>query len=69
MKVNEGGLDRIVRIVVGIALLGAAYFYLAGTTAIVVAILGAIALVTGLVGICPAYSILGLSTCPLRRAD
>lgn len=69
MKVNEGGLDRIVRIVVGIALLGATYFYLAGTTAIVVAILGAIALVTGLVGICPAYSILGLSTCPLRRAD
>ena len=63
---NEGGLDRIARVVVGLALLAAAYFYLDGTWAWVAGIVGVIALATGVVGICPAYALLGLNTCPIK---
>ncbi len=63
---NEGGVDRIVRVVVGLALLAAAYFYLDGTWAWVTGIVGVIALITGVVGICPAYALLGLNTCSMK---
>ena len=66
MTMNEGGIDRAVRVIVGLGLLAAAYFYLDGTWAWVAGIVGAVALVTGAVGICPAYSILGLNTCPFK---
>ena len=69
MKVNEGNFDRIARGVVGLLLLAAAYFYLEGSWAIGAAVVGAIALLTGIVGICPAYSLFGLNTCPLKRAE
>ena len=67
MNINEGGADRVVRLIVVIALLAAAYFYFQGTWAWVAGIVGAVALVTGAVGICPAYAILGIDTCPLKR--
>ncbi len=67
MNINEGGADRVVRLIVGIALLAAAYFYFQGTWAWVAGIVGAVALLTGAVGICPAYAILGIDTCPLKR--
>lgn len=66
MKMNEGGVDRTVRVIAGIILLAAAYFYFAGTWAVIAGIVGAVALVTGFVGICPAYSILGMNTCPVQ---
>ena len=66
MNINEGGADRVVRVIVGIALLAAAYFYFEGTWAWVAGIVGAVALATGAVGICPAYAILGIDTCPLK---
>jgi len=57
MKQNVGGIDRILRIVVGIALLGAGYYYqnLWG-------LVGLIPLGTALIGWCPLYLPLGLST-------
>ncbi len=66
MKLNEAGWDRIVRVVLGIVLL---YLGVAGVVAgalgIVLDIFGALFLVTGIVGFCPLYALLGVST---RRA-
>ncbi len=60
---NESMPDRIFRIVLGIILL---YLGLAGVVSgglgIVVDVVGALALVTGLVGWCPAYTLLKFST-------
>ena len=62
-KVNEANWDRIVRVVVGILLLylglGGA---VTGTLGIVLDILGAILLLTGLVGFCPLYKLFKFST-------
>jgi hypothetical protein len=63
VKRNEATWDRIVRIVLGIVLL---YLGLGGVVAgnwgIVMDILGAVLLLTGLIGICPLYALLKLST-------
>ncbi|WP_297092370.1 DUF2892 domain-containing protein [Thermococcus sp.] len=62
MERNEGTLDRILRIVIGIALLGV----WAGMNVpyeTVLLIVGLIALVTGLTGFCAIYKLLGISTC------
>ena len=61
MKTNVGGLDRIARIVVGVVLLGLA----ATGTVGVWGWLGIVPLATGALGWCPAYKLLGLSTCPI----
>jgi hypothetical protein len=63
MKTNESGLDRIIRVVVGIVLLGL-YFMgiVTGGLGVVFIIVGAIALITGVVGFCPLYALLKLST-------
>ncbi|MCB1693202.1 MAG: DUF2892 domain-containing protein [Pseudomonadales bacterium] len=63
MKINEGTLDRVLRTIVGAALLAWVLVF-AGP---VWAWIGVVPLVTGLVGICPLYSILGLSTCPVKQ--
>jgi hypothetical protein len=63
MKTNESGLDRIIRVVVG-ALLLALYFLgaVAGGWGIVVLVVGAILLITGVVGFCPLYALLKIKT-------
>jgi hypothetical protein len=59
MKANVGGIDRILRIVVGLALIGAA---IAGIGAPWTWI-GVVPLATGLIGWCPLYLPLSMSTC------
>ena len=60
---NEGTADRAVRMLTGIAVLYVALDGLvAGALAGVVFAAGALALVTGIVGYCPAYTLLGVST-------
>lgn len=59
---NVGGIDRVVRIVVGLALVG---FALSGGPAW--AWIGVVPLATGLIGICPAYSLLGIKTCSTSK--
>ena len=67
-KTNVGGIDRILRIAVGIALL-AAYFLMPGFGYRWVFILfGLIALGTGLLKTCPLYSLIGFSSCPLGKS-
>lgn len=59
---NEGSVDRVARIVLGAGVLSLAFVGPATPWAF----LGAIPLVTGLLGSCPLYSVLGVSTCPAQ---
>jgi hypothetical protein len=63
MKTNESMVDRIIRGALGLGLL-ALYFSntVTGTLGIVLAVVGAVALLTGLVGFCPLYSVLKIHT-------
>jgi len=63
MKKNVGQIDRIIRVALAV-LVGILYFtgVISGTWAIILGILAAILLVTGLVGTCPLYMLLGTST-------
>lgn len=67
-KTNEGTVDRVLRILVGLALL--AWFFLDRGQGFwhYAKLIGIVPLVTGLIGSCPIYSILGLSTCPMKKA-
>jgi len=65
MKANVGGIDRVLRVVLGIGLL-ALVFVLEGN-ARWWGLVGILPLVTGLFRFCPAYSIFGLSSCPMER--
>ncbi|NPA31461.1 MAG: DUF2892 domain-containing protein [Chloroflexi bacterium] len=59
MTVNEAGWDRVIRIVLGIVLLA---LYFTGSAGILALIIGVVALVTGLIGYCPLYKVIGFST-------
>ena len=62
MKTNEGGIDRVVRIVAGLVLLG----LMATGTIGWWGWLGIVPLATGLIGWCPVYTLLGMNTCPAK---
>ncbi|HMN83095.1 MAG TPA: DUF2892 domain-containing protein [Burkholderiaceae bacterium] len=62
MKLNVGGVDRILRIVVGAVLIALAATGTVGWWGW----LGVVPLLTGLVRFCPLYPLLGLSTCPVQ---
>jgi uncharacterized membrane protein HdeD (DUF308 family) len=56
-------MERAIRVVVGIALLGLAFLHVVtGTLAIAAYVVGAIALLTGVIRFCPAWSIFGINT-------
>ena len=63
MKKNEGNLDRALRVAAGLLLIGLA----ATNTVGVWGYIGIVPLLTGAIGMCPLYSILGLNTCPMNR--
>lgn len=65
MKLNEGSLDRWLRVIVGAALI-IAYFVTPHGGYSWLYWLGLIPLATGLIGWCPAYSILGIKTCKTK---
>ncbi len=66
---NESTVDRIMRVVLGIVLLWIGWFILGdGLAAAALKIFGFVPLITGLLGWCPFYTLLGLSTHPSRRA-
>lgn len=59
MKANVGSIDRIVRIMAGLGLIGATLAGLIGPWGWV----GAVPLATGIFRICPAYLLFGISSC------
>jgi hypothetical protein len=65
MKANVGSIDRILRVALGLVLMGLAFTGTIGWWGW----LGIVPLATGLVGWCPPYAILGLSTCRTRTAN
>lgn len=62
MTHNEGSLDRALRVIVGIALIAMVFV---GPKA-AWGWIGVVPLITGLVGFCPLYRLVGLNTCPRR---
>ena len=63
MKTNEGTLDRALRVVAGLVLIGLAATGTVGAWGYI----GIVPLLTGAVGMCPLYAILGINTCPLKN--
>lgn len=64
MAGNVGGIDRILRIVAGIAILS--LLFILDGNARWWGLVGLVPLATGFFRTCPLYSLLGLSTCPLK---
>lgn len=62
MKSNVGGIDKILRIVVGVALIALAAMGQIGVWGYI----GVVPLLTGLFRFCPAYGLLGMNTCPMK---
>ncbi len=65
MKSNVGGIDRILRALVGIVLIALAATNVIGMWGYI----GIVPLLTAAVGFCPAYTLLGLSTCPMKQKN
>lgn len=63
MKTHAGTLDRTLRLVVGLALIGMAATNVIGVWGWI----GVVPLLTGPIGNCPRYSLLGINSCPTRR--
>ena len=63
MKANVGGIDRILRIVAGLVLIGLA----ATGTVGVWGWIGVVPLATGAIGWCPPYAIFGFNTCAMKK--
>lgn len=62
MTANVGFIDRSIRIIVGLAILGAGFYFKNWW-----GLLGVGPLLTAFVGFCPAYVPLGLSTCAVKQ--
>ncbi len=63
MKLNVGGADRVIRIVLGLALIG---LTLTGNIG-VWGWIGIVPLATGAIGWCPPYALLGFNTCSMKN--
>ncbi|MBK7683541.1 MAG: DUF2892 domain-containing protein [Bacteroidetes bacterium] len=64
MKTNESSNDRVIRVFLGVAI---AMFFVYHNSPW--ALLGLIPFITGIVGICPLYSILGINTSKVKTGD
>lgn len=63
---NIGNADRVIRIIVGLALFFAAYKTI-GAASMLLAIAGVLSLITGLFGWCGMYKLLGVNTCRIDK--
>lgn len=64
---NVGSIDRVVRVVAGLVILSLFFLYPESQWRYV-ALIGIVPLLTGLMSSCPLYSILGISTCPMKKS-
>lgn len=64
MTCNLGGTERAIRVAVGMGLIGGALFVeQPGWGVVVMLVIGGVAMLTGLIGFCPAWRLFGISTC------
>ena len=63
MSINVGSWDRVLRVVVGLGLIGLAATGTVGLWGWI----GVVPVATGLFGFCPAYTLLGIKTCPMKK--
>lgn len=61
MKKNQSDIERVIRGIVGLVLL-VLTVYVSGVLQIVLAVVGAILLATGIIGFCPLYKVIGRNT-------
>jgi len=67
MKANVGGIDRIVRLVAGLALIAVGALGLVASPWNIVAMgAGAVFTLTSVISFCPLYTILGINSCPVK---
>ena len=62
MSRNDGTIDRLLRVIVGLVLIALVFVGPRSAWGWI----GVVPLLTGLVGMCPIYSLLGINTCPRR---
>ena len=62
MKLNVGGIDRALRVVAGLELIGLTIAGMIGVWGWI----GVVPLATGLFSFCPLYTLLGVNTCPVK---
>jgi len=64
MKANMGTIDRVIRILAGLLVIGLFFMsVITGTLAIILLVLAGVFILTGIVGVCPLYMPFGISTC------
>jgi hypothetical protein len=63
MNTNEGGVDRLLRVLAGLVLVGLAATGTVGWWGWI----GVVLLVTGAIGWCPLYTVLGIKTCAIKH--
>ncbi|MBA0901034.1 MAG: DUF2892 domain-containing protein [Candidatus Nitrotoga sp.] len=63
MKINTGCIDRALRVVIGLALVTMAATGTVGMWGWI----GVVPLLTGLIGFCPLYTIMGTNTCRVKK--
>ncbi len=63
MTFNVGGVDRILRVIVGLILISLVFI----GPKTMWGWIGVVPLLTGLFRFCPAYTLLGLNTCPMKN--
>lgn len=63
MKCNSGTTDRVIRVIAGLALIAMAGMHTIGAWGYI----GVVPLLTGIVGFCPAYTLLGMNTCGIKK--
>ena len=64
MPCNSGGMERIIRGILGIVLVLAWFLHwVLGTLGLILGILGLVFIVTAAIGFCPIFSIIGVNTC------
>jgi len=68
MKKNMGNMDRAIRAILVVAILGLFLLkIISGTVALVLGIVAGIILLTSLVSFCPLYALFGISTCRVKK--
>ena len=63
MQKNEGTVDRVLRVSAGLILIGLAATNVVGAWGYI----GIVPLLTGVIGMCPVYTLLRINTCPVNR--